>query len=539
MIAAAVSALHKLGIRDVGGWPGLSREVSAGFVAALSALTNCFAYGALIFSGPLRPYLAEGIAASLMTCVATALVYSLTSRFQTAIAAPIANTSALLAVLTASLAPAMMGMAPGEALALAYAALFAATVSAAAALLLLGSMRAGKFVRFIPYPVIAGFMGATGWLVMAGAVKMATDVPVELRALAGFAHPRQALLLTALLGWTAILWVTTKKIKHPLTLPAALVVASLVTDLVLKVLGVSAGDAQAQGFLFSVGNTGWPGIPVLKGEYFRADWWLLLPVGGAIGAVALITVLQTLFLATGLELTTRTEVDLDYEMRSMGWANMVSAALGGYVGQVALSATTVNRAAGGSSRITGIVVGLIALISLLGAATALDFVPRFVLGGALLMQGLRLLQEWAVATYRTLPRPEWLLVIAIIATTAWLGFVPGELGSLLAACVLFALSVSRIDIIRSVSGLDARASSLVRPEPDMRTLAAHGAHVQVLELRGYVFFGSAHHLRERVKALAGERRLLMMIFDFSRVVGIDSSAATTMIGIARWLRERG
>jgi SulP family sulfate permease len=534
-----ISAVRQLEIDQVGGWSGVSREVGAGAIAALSALTNCFAYGALIFSGPLHPFLAEGIAASLITCFATALVYSLLSRFKIAIAAPIANSSALLAVLTASLAPAIAGLPSGQALALAYAALFVATVSTAAALVLLGTVRAGKFVRFIPYPVIAGFMGATGWLVVVGALKMATDVSVELRSLPNFVHPREGLLLALLLGWTAILWITTTKIKHPLTLPAALVVASLAADLVLKIFGVADQDALARGILFSVGHTGWPGIPVLNGDYFQADWWLLVPVTGAIGAVVIIAVLQTLFLSTGLELATRTEVDLDYEMRSMGWANLASGVLGGYVGLVALSATSVNRAAGGSSRVTGIVVSLIALMSLFGAHAVLDFIPRFVLGGALLMQGIRLIQEWAVATYRKLPRSEWLLVIGIIAVTAWLGFVPAELGGLLAACVLFALSVSRLDIVRSISGLDARASSLVRPEAEMRTLAAHGAQVQVLELRGYVFFGSAYHLRERVRVLVAERRLMMLIFDFSRVMGIDSSAATTIVGVGRWLREKG
>jgi SulP family sulfate permease len=155
------------------------------------------------------------------------------------------------------------------------------------------------------------------------------------------------------------------------------------------------------------------------------------------------------------------------------------------------------------------------------------------------VQGLRLLQEWAVATYQRLPRPEWLLVTAIIAVTAWLGFVPAEVGGLIAACVLFALSVSRVDIIRSIAGLDARTSSLVRPEHEMKTLAAHGGRVQVLGLRGYVFFGSAYHLREKVKALLAERQLLMLIFDFSGVVGIDSSATTTIVGIALMLRDKG
>src|SRR5262249_56093464 len=125
--AAGKLVWRRLELDGIGGWPGVGRELSAGFVAALSALTNCFAYGALIFSGPLRPFLAEGIAASLMTCFATALIYALLSRFRTAISAPIANISALLAVLTASLGPAMVGLPPVQGLALAYAALSAST----------------------------------------------------------------------------------------------------------------------------------------------------------------------------------------------------------------------------------------------------------------------------------------------------------------------------------------------------------------------------------------------------------------------------
>jgi len=144
-----------------------------------------------------------------------------------------------------------------------------------------------------------------------------------------------------------------------------------------------------------------------------------------------------------------------------------------------------------------------------------------------------------VKTYPRVSSVEWLLVLSIVTMTAWFGFVPAELGGLLIACVLFALSVSRIDIIRAICGLDERASSLVRSEHELRTLAAHGAQVQVVELRGYVFFGSAYHMRERIKALLAERRPRMMIFDLSRVVGLDSSAATTIVGMARWLRDKG
>ena len=539
MSAAAITPFRKVDFKNIGGLPGFGREIMAGFIATLSILPSAFAYGALIFSGPLRSFLAAGIASALMTCFVSGLAISLTSRFRTAIAGPSANTAAVVAVLMASLAPTMEGLPPSQRLALAYAALFAATVSTAVALLLVGFVRAGKLGRFVPYPVLAGFMGATGWLMVIGAIRMVTNIPLELRSLPQFAQPREGLLLATLLGWTIILWIATRRLRHPLVLPAALILASFATDLALPLFGISSAEAHARGVLFSVGNAGWPGIPLLEGAYLEADWKALPPVAGAIGAVMLIAVLQTLFLASGLEIRTRTEVDLDDELRKMGWANLASAALGGFVGQVSLGATIANQSAGGTSRITGFVVSVIALLSLLGASAALNFVPTFVLGGSLLVHGLLLLREWTVATYKTLPRTEWMLVIAIIVITAWLGFVPAEFGGLLAACLLFALSVSRVGIIRAISGLDARTSSVVRPEEEMLILAKHGSSVQVVELRGFVFFGSAYHLREIVKSLVVGRPPLMLIFDFSRVVGIDSSAASAMVGISHSLSEKG
>jgi SulP family sulfate permease len=517
---------------------GLPREVLAGLVAALSAITSCFAYGALIFSGPLHPYLSEGIAASLMTCAATALVIALTSGFRSAIAAPPANVSALLAVMMIALGPAIVSAPADQKLALANTALFAATIAAAAALLLVGFLRAGTLVRFVPYPVIAGFMGATGWLIISGAIKMTTDVPVDLSAPGRLAHEFAGVELLLLVAWTGVLWALTRKIKHPLALPILLIAAAIATNLALPVFGMTSDAPKLQSLFFSVGTMTWTGIPAFNGDYFATDWNLLVPVAGTIGAVVLITALQALFVASGLELSTRTEIDLDRELRSGGWANLASAALGGYVGVTALSATAVNRAAGGTSRLTGIVVSLAALVCLYGAGGLLGYTPRFVLGGALLLQGVILIEQWVLKTYKTLPRTEWLLVIAIIIIAAWFGFIPAEFGGLLVACVFFALNVSRIDVAKPIYGLDARTSSSMRSEHETQCLAQHGARVQVMELRGFMFFGSANRLREKVKALIAEKHPRMVIFDFGKVIGVDSSAVTTMIGISRALADK-
>jgi sulfate permease, SulP family len=51
---------------------GLVRNVGAGLIASSLSLAYCFSYGALIFTGPLQPFLAQGVAAALITAVTTA-----------------------------------------------------------------------------------------------------------------------------------------------------------------------------------------------------------------------------------------------------------------------------------------------------------------------------------------------------------------------------------------------------------------------------------------------------------------------------------
>jgi sulfate permease, SulP family len=73
---------------------GVVRNVGAGLIASSLSLACCFSYGALIFTGPLQPFLASGVAAALMTAVTTGCLIAWTSGFRLAIAGPDSNTAA-------------------------------------------------------------------------------------------------------------------------------------------------------------------------------------------------------------------------------------------------------------------------------------------------------------------------------------------------------------------------------------------------------------------------------------------------------------
>jgi sulfate permease, SulP family len=517
----------------------LVRNVGAGLVASLLSLAYCLSYGALIFSGPLQPFLSQGVAAALITAATVGCLVAWTSGIRTGIAGPDSNTAAPLATLMAALAGAITAVSPGDGLKLAMAALATTTVLTGALLWFLGWRRLGKLARFLPYPVVAGFLAATGWLLLASAVRMSTGVPLAFRSIAALATMHNAPLLVLTIGWAAVLWMLTARTKSYLMLPAALVAATLLTNLCLLVLGISEPTLGEFGLMFQSSSSGPPLLPLLTGEFFELNWTALARVGGEMVAVAAMAVLTILLNSTSIELETRIETDFDHELKVQGLANLVSALLGGFVGYVSVSRTLVNRAAGATSRLSGTVAGLVALAVLFSGNGVVGHVPRFVMGGLLIQIGCRLLWDWLVLSRAYLPRREWLLILSIVAITAYFGFLQALMFGGLAACIIFALDVSATDVVRGQFGLHERSSSMVRSTEEMRTLAAHGSIVMVLQLGSYLFFGSAYRVQEHLKLLPGAENLRLCIFDFSAVTGIDTSAAASFARIRQSLGETG
>jgi anti-anti-sigma regulatory factor len=222
-----------------------------------------------------------------------------------------------------------------------------------------------------------------------------------------------------------------------------------------------------------------------------------------------------------------------------GIANIASAFAGGFVGHISVSRTLVSIAAGGGSRLVGILVGFVALAVLVSGTGIISLIPRFVLAGLLLQLGARLIWDWAIYSRRSLPLLDWLVIVAIVLITSNFGFLQALLFGMLAGCVIFAVDVSRIRVIRHQFGLNERSSSLVRSLGETAFLSEFGGQVQVLQLSGYLFFGSAYSVLERVTALVTERRPQQVIFDFSGVTGIDSSAGASFAKIRDLLKQHG
>jgi SulP family sulfate permease len=513
-------------------------DLSGGGLAAVIGLASCCSFAAMVFSGPFAADLGRGITVMLLTAVVVGLVLALRSGFPHAIGGPDNNATALLAVISASLAPAAEALPPDQRFAFLMTVLAVASLAVGLALLASGWRRLARIIRFVPFPVAGGFMAATGWLVVAGALRVATGVPPSWAGLSLYldhGHLTELAVAAAIAGLGGL---AARRWPSPFVLPVVLGLAVLAIHGGLALAGVSVDEARGLGILLdgAAGGAWWTPLDYHPAALRPEVLW---QVAGNVAALTVVVTLAILMNGTGVELDSRIEADLDRELRTHGLAGLLSAALGGVAGNMSLSRSTLNRSAGGSGRLSGLTVVVVLGGVLIFGRDLIGLLPRAVLAGLLAHAGLRLMWSWAVAAGRHLPWGDRLTIVAIVVLAANFGFLPALAFGVLAGCVIFVLDISRVGIIRHVFGADEFPSTLMRDDAEMAVLARRGGRVQVVVLCSFIFFGSAYRLYERVRDLIAAKAPRMVIFDLSQVTGVDSSAGAGFRKIAEALREAG
>ena len=517
------------------GIDAVARDLFAGAICGILSVAFALSFAALIFSGPLTPWLAYGIAASFIASAVAGLVVALGSSLPFSIAGPDSSTSAVTAALVAALTQHLI--ASGASDRLLVAALILMPISAAMTGLLLcglGVAQAGRAIRFVPYPVVGGFLGATGLLVVSGACQVLIDHQLNVTNAITILTSANAGKMGAGAAVAALLFLSQRRLTSAAATPGILLVCAALIYAGMAATGTSLSEAEAAGWMFNIKASNVLDLPWRADSLDLFPWQQLPYLAGDLIAVMFVTAITTLLNTTGIEYATYREADLDRELNALGIANLCSAMFGGYVACISLSRTLLNYTIGATSRVAGVVVALICALVLMIDPALLGYVPKFVLGGLLFYLGGALIYQWLINSAVRLSSVEYLSLLAIaIIITEW-GFIAGVLSGVVIGCATFALSASRVNAIKySFDGSEMR-SSLDRAPAELALLAQHGTQIQVLSLHTYLFFGSASGLHQYVKALLTRRpECRFLVFDFRMVTGVDSSATHSFTQIKR------
>jgi SulP family sulfate permease len=521
--------------------PGvLSRDLLGGIVSFLVTLSFGLSFAAMIFTGDLAGKLPQGISMALMCAGVTIIVIALYSPFYFAIAGPDSRPTAVQSTLAVSLV-AVLGGGP-HAISLMMVALAGSTVLTGAALYMFGSLGMGRWIRYVPHPVISGFLASTGWVLTIGGVRVMLNLPLRWDTLAQLAQPLPQQRLIVGLAFTVVFCLVLFRSKHFLWLPSLLISGTLLTHVMLALRGISVAEAQQQGWLllFAKGSGVW--LPYHEFREMFSAWQplkasFLWAFGGGVLVLITVSAIGALVTAAAIELSTGTDADLDRELKAHGAANVLSGMVGGLVGCNAIVRSALNRQAGAASRLSGVLAGVLCLVTYFLYPQLMGLIARPVMGATLMYLGLRLLIEWAWKSRHKLARSEYLLVLAILVLIMQFGFVIGLLVGLIASCITFAINYSRVSVIKNAFTADEHSSKVQRSAAEARILRERGSRYSVLRLRGYLFFGSIINLIEDIRHQLATRKPQSrgLVLDFQYVTGMDTSSAHTFLKLRQTL----
>ena len=394
--------------------------------------------------------------------------------------------------------------------------------------ILFGYLRLGRYVTYVPFSVISGFMSGIGVIII---ILQLAPLLGHLGSQEGvlaaiFSLPRAAISpnIAAIavggiaLGISIFMPVQFRRILPPAL--AALVLGTLVAVLLLPTVPV-IGDIPR----------GLP-IPILPEATLA-----LFP--GMIGSAIVLAVLGSIdSLLTSLiaDNVTRGAHDSDRELVGQGIGNIVAGLMGGIAGAGATMRTVVNVRAGGRTPISRALHAVVLLALVLGLAPLAESIPLAVLAGILLKVGWDIIDWEFFRRLNAIPRSKAVVMLTVLSMTVFVDLMTAVavgiiMASLVSAKQLSAHQLSQLNLI------DSEDEMAPLDEEERTALRSTDGAVLLLHLSGPFSFCSARDMVRRLGTIGDSYRAV--IFDLTDVPMIDTSIAMAIEEVIRRTLENG
>ena len=507
-------------------------DIFGGITAGIVALPLALAFGIQAFSGINHPEAASiGAYAGLVGATLLGFFAALFGGTHSQISGPTGPMTVITATLVSGAFASSSGSLSSVLVSMALAALFCGLFQ-----ILFGLIKLGKYVRYIPYPVLSGFMSGIGVIIIlqqlypllgqSGSGSM-INLLVGLPGAAGNTS------LTALLlglGTVAIIYLfplVTKKV--PSTLVALLVMTGI--SLLVDMEGVPTIGRIPSGLplpFFANSQVSLAGL----------DWGTILKASIIPGlTLAGLGSIDTLLTSVVADNITKTKHNSNRELIGQGIGNAVAGLFCGLPGAGATMRTVVNVKSGGRTQLSGMVHALLLLAILLGLGSLVQYVPLSVLAGILITVGWGIIDFKGFKDLPKIPRADAVVLIAVFLITVFVDLLTAVGIGMVIACVLFMKRAS--DLVeggyssQEMTGFDKE--SPWDDEHGMPDTVAHRIYIQ--RLNGPIFFGTINKFKEVMQTVPQEARIV--IIRMRLVSFMDQSGLYAMEEAIKDLQSRG
>ena len=296
--------------------------------------------------------------------------------------------------------------------------LVACFLAAGAIQVLMGVFRLGAFIRYIPYPVLSGFMSGIGVIIIIlqifpafGEASSPNTVTV-IKNLSDFSFVSKINLAEVGICIATVLIIylfprVTKAVPSALVALVAMTALAAVLDLDLRLIADENGGVPKGFPEILIGNLS---------SVDSAHLAVVLKFGLMLAALGAIDSLLTSVVADKM---TRTRHKSNQELIGQGLGNMTSACIGGLPGAGATMRTVVNANAGGRNKISGVIHGTLLLLLLLGLGPLANMIPFSVLAGILFTVGISIIDRKGFKDMKAVPTSDSLILWTVLVLTVF------------------------------------------------------------------------------------------------------------------------
>lgn len=393
---------------------------------------------------------------------------------------------------------------------------FTAVIMGGGFQILFGLFGIGQYIALVPYPVISGFMSGIGCIILIlqvgpllGHAAKSEGIVANLMAVPEFLSTIS--LPAALLGamTLALMYVTPARVSQ--LIPPQL-------------LALFAGSVGA--FYF------FPGVPLI-GEVPGGFPSLILPVFHQSAlqlmvesalVLALLGSIDSLLTSLVCDNLTRTRHDSNRELLGQGIGNMVAGLFGGLPGAGATMRSVANIRTGGRTPISGALMAVILLATMLGLRPLAEQIPLAVLAGILCKVGIDIIDWRFLRHLAEAPRADVFIMAVVLFITVLVDLITAVGIGLIMASLFFVKRMADLELanLRVVTKPSTQIS--LTPE-ETAILDRNQGKIVLIHVDGPMSFGSAKNMVRRLEGVKGFNMFSGVVLDLSDVPTIDGTAA--------------
>ena len=395
--------------------------------------------------------------------------------------------------------------------------------------ILFGVLKIGKYIKFIPYPVLSGFMSGIGVIIIVFQIFPVLGLASPSKIWNVFAGLPEAIYQYNMIS--VILTLSTILIIYILPKITKIIPSTLIALILLTLVSYFLHlDLPLIGEMPS-------GLPSLKiaslAQLNLSDINLALLPAITLAGLGTIDSLLTSVVADNI---TRTKHNSNKELIGQGIGNMAASLIGGIPGAGATMRTVVNFKSGGRTKLSGVIHSILLILIVLGLGKYVAYIPLSVLAGILITVGISIIDRRGLKNILNMSKADAFILLTVLFLTVFVDLLQAVgIGMVMASLIFMRKASEMVENTVSLEKVEKYDREIAWS--DEANFSLQQDYVYIKRFDGPMFFGVASKMMERVNKIPANAKVI--IFRMKKVPYMDQSGLYALEEVIKEMQKMG